>query len=182
MPSSLAAEALAQGDEAPGSREEAERDQQRDQIHARHDCTAQIWAPQESDALAPIPAGNSDALQNAMCGPSSFCTAGLPRAPAARFGALRTLARLMLGTRPTAPRGGAFRASGPTRCARSHSWTSRCGSGRCSCSASSAWAPSTRSCWRARGFEDPAMIYLTVAITAFLFAYLFTALVRPEWF
>jgi len=26
------------------------------------------------------------------------------------------------------------------------------------------------------------MIYLTVAITAFLFAYLFTALVRPEWF
>ncbi|HBZ68463.1 MAG TPA: K(+)-transporting ATPase subunit F [Deltaproteobacteria bacterium] len=26
------------------------------------------------------------------------------------------------------------------------------------------------------------MIYLTAAISAFLFVYLFTALVRPEWF
>jgi len=26
------------------------------------------------------------------------------------------------------------------------------------------------------------MIYLTAAISAFLFVYLFTALIRPEWF
>jgi len=28
----------------------------------------------------------------------------------------------------------------------------------------------------------PAMIYLTAAVSLFLFVYLFTALIRPEWF
>jgi K+-transporting ATPase KdpF subunit len=31
-------------------------------------------------------------------------------------------------------------------------------------------------------FEDDAMIYVTALITALLFIYLGTALVRPEWF
>jgi len=30
--------------------------------------------------------------------------------------------------------------------------------------------------------RTPNMIWLTAAVAAFLFAYLFTALVRPEWF
>jgi K+-transporting ATPase KdpF subunit len=34
----------------------------------------------------------------------------------------------------------------------------------------------------ARRFEEITMIYLTAAISAFLLIYLFTALVRPEWF
>jgi len=34
----------------------------------------------------------------------------------------------------------------------------------------------------AREFEERAMIYATAVITALLFIYLSTALVRPEWF
>jgi K+-transporting ATPase KdpF subunit len=34
----------------------------------------------------------------------------------------------------------------------------------------------------AKRFEESEMIYLTAVISAFLFVYLFTALVRPEWF
>jgi hypothetical protein len=34
----------------------------------------------------------------------------------------------------------------------------------------------------ARASEDNPMIYLTALITALLFIYLGTALVRPEWF
>jgi K+-transporting ATPase KdpF subunit len=30
--------------------------------------------------------------------------------------------------------------------------------------------------------EDPIMTYLAFAVAGFLFVYLFTALIRPEWF
>jgi K+-transporting ATPase KdpF subunit len=32
------------------------------------------------------------------------------------------------------------------------------------------------------GFEGGAMIWVTVLVTLFLFAYLLAALLRPEWF
>jgi len=33
-----------------------------------------------------------------------------------------------------------------------------------------------------KGFEAPAMIYITIAVAIFLLAYLLAALIRPEWF
>jgi K+-transporting ATPase KdpF subunit len=35
---------------------------------------------------------------------------------------------------------------------------------------------------RARKFEESIMIYVTAAVSLFLFVYLFAALIRPEWF
>jgi K+-transporting ATPase KdpF subunit len=32
------------------------------------------------------------------------------------------------------------------------------------------------------GSEEADMLLLTAAVSAFLFVYLFTALIRPEWF
>jgi K+-transporting ATPase KdpF subunit len=34
----------------------------------------------------------------------------------------------------------------------------------------------------AKGSEEEDMLLLTAAVSAFLFVYLFTALIRPEWF
>jgi K+-transporting ATPase KdpF subunit len=34
----------------------------------------------------------------------------------------------------------------------------------------------------AKRSEEPIMIYVTSAVSAFLFVYLFAALMRPEWF
>jgi len=36
--------------------------------------------------------------------------------------------------------------------------------------------------WAAKTYEVMSMIYLTAAVAAFLFVYLFAALIRPEWF
>jgi K+-transporting ATPase KdpF subunit len=33
-----------------------------------------------------------------------------------------------------------------------------------------------------QNLKEPAMIYLTAAVSLFLFVYLFAALIRPEWF
>jgi hypothetical protein len=34
----------------------------------------------------------------------------------------------------------------------------------------------------AKSSEEPPMTTITIAVTAFVIVYLFTALVRPEWF
>ena len=61
-------------------------------------------------------------------------------------------------------------------------WISRSGYLRCTALDSSASSSSTCSCLPAKRFEESEVIYLTAIISAFLFVYLFTALVRPEWF
>jgi hypothetical protein len=62
-------------------------------------------------------------------------------------------------------------------------WTSLFGYLRCLYSVLSALASAWLSPKAVDGFRgDLTMIYVTAAITALLFIYLGTALVRPEWF
>lgn len=60
---------------------------------------------------------------------------------------------------------------------------SRCGYRQCSSSGSWRWRCATGSSFSAKRCEGHNMlIYLTAAVTLFLFVYLFWALVRPEQF